>query len=53
MANSSKSVLRNCKMKQWDDLKLFLAVAKSGTLTAAADELNLNVVDPTSSAEIL
>ncbi len=30
-------------MKQWDDLRLFLAVAKSGTLTAAADELNLNV----------
>jgi DNA-binding transcriptional LysR family regulator len=30
-------------MNQWDDLKLFLAVAKSGTLTAAADELNLNL----------
>ena len=30
-------------MKQWDDLRLFLAVAKNGTLTGAADELELNV----------
>jgi DNA-binding transcriptional LysR family regulator len=30
-------------MNQWDDLKLFLAVAKKGTLTAAADELGSNV----------
>ena len=30
-------------MKQWDDLRLFLAVAKTGTLTGAADELELNV----------
>jgi DNA-binding transcriptional LysR family regulator len=30
-------------MKQWDDLRLFLAVAKTGTLTAAADELELNI----------
>ncbi|MDG2199473.1 MAG: LysR family transcriptional regulator [SAR324 cluster bacterium] len=30
-------------MNQWDDLKLFLAVAKLGTLTAAAAELGSNV----------
>ena len=30
-------------MNQWDDLRLFLAVAKSGTLTAAAAELGSNV----------
>ena len=30
-------------MHQWDDLRLFLTVAKSGTLTAAAGELGLNV----------
>ena len=30
-------------MKQWDDLRLFLAVAKNGTLTGAADELESNV----------
>ena len=30
-------------MKQWDDLRLFLAVAKNGTLTGAADKLELNV----------
>ena len=29
-------------MNQWDDLRLFLAVAKSGTLTAAAAELGSN-----------
>ncbi|MEZ4299678.1 MAG: LysR family transcriptional regulator [Polyangiaceae bacterium] len=37
-----KMVLHQSKMSRWDDLRLFLVVARSGTLSAAADELGLN-----------
>ena len=30
-------------MERWDDLRLFLAVARSGTLSSAAEDLELNV----------
>lgn len=30
-------------MKRWDDLRLFLAVARSGTLSSAAGELDLSI----------
>lgn len=36
-------VLRGSKMDRWDDLRLFLAVARAGTLSSAATKLGLNV----------
>jgi len=32
-------IFHRCKMGRWDELKIFLAVARSGTLTMAAEEL--------------